>query len=85
MSNKKVKTIGILGGMGPEATLFFYKKVLKYTPAKKDQDHIPTLIYSNPLIADRTHAIFSQHDESIIKQLQESAQIIEQGGASFKD
>jgi aspartate racemase len=51
------KTIGILGGMGPEATAYFYELIIKHTRAEKDQEHIKVLIYSNPEIPPRTDAI----------------------------
>ena len=54
------KTIGILGGMGPEATAFFYGLIVKHTKAEADQDHIKTIIYSNPEIPPRTDAILGK-------------------------
>jgi len=51
------KTIGILGGMGPEATAYFYELIIKHTRAEKDQEHIKAVIYSNPEIPPRTDAI----------------------------
>lgn len=51
------KTLGILGGMGPEATIDFMKKLLKLTPANKDQDHIRTIVINDPKVPDRTEAI----------------------------
>lgn len=51
------QTIGILGGMGPEATSYFFQLIIRNTLAEKDQEHIPVLIYSNPLIPPRTDAI----------------------------
>jgi len=54
------KTIGILGGMGPEATAYFYELIIKKTKANKDQDHIPVIIYSNPKIPPRTDAILKK-------------------------
>jgi len=51
------RLIGILGGMGPEATLDFYRCIIALTPAHRDQDHLPVIIYSNPKIPDRTRAI----------------------------
>ena len=50
----KAKTVGIIGGMGPEATLDFFYKIIKATPAKKDQDHIHIIIDNFPQIPDRT-------------------------------
>lgn len=49
--------LGVLGGMGPEATSYFFQQLIKATPAQKDADHIKTIIYSNPQIPDRTQAI----------------------------
>ncbi len=51
------KLLGILGGMGPYAALDFAKKVLDLTPAKKDWDHIHTVIDNNVEIPSRTRAI----------------------------
>ncbi len=51
------KIIGILGGMGPEATADLFLKVIKSTPAKKDQDHLRIIVDNNPQIPDRTAAI----------------------------
>lgn len=49
-----MKTIGIIGGMGPVATIDLYKKMVDQTPAEKDQDHIHVIIDSYPQIEDRT-------------------------------
>lgn len=51
------KTIGILGGMGPEATLLLFKKILTNTKATKDQDHARLVIYNDPKIPERLPAI----------------------------
>jgi len=51
--------IGVLGGMGPLATVDFFNKVLAATPAKGDADHVPLLIQSDPRIASRPAAILS--------------------------
>lgn len=48
------KIVGILGGMGPEATASFFYKIVAKTPAKKDQEHIPMIIFNNPKIPDRS-------------------------------
>lgn len=51
------KIIGILGGMGPEATAEYYMKIIRATQAEKDQDHYRVIIDSNAKIPDRTAAI----------------------------
>ena len=73
--------IGILGGMGPEATLDMYRHIINLTPASRDQDHFRVLIYSNPKIPDRTLAI-AAGGESPLNALMESAQMLESAGAS---
>ena len=48
--------VGVLGGMGPLATLDFLHKVLAATPARRDQDHVPMIVSSIPQVPDRTAA-----------------------------
>ena len=74
--------IGILGGMGPEATLDLFRHIINLTPAAKDQDHIRVLIYSNPKIPDRTEA-FTAGGESPLPCLIEAARLLEEGGAGI--
>ena len=52
------KTIGILGGMGPAATIEFFRRLVAATPAAIDQAHVRILIDNNPQVPDRTDAIF---------------------------
>ena len=42
------KTVGVLGGMGPEATVDFMAKVIALTDASRDQDHVRMLVDHNP-------------------------------------
>ena len=74
--------IGILGGMGPEATLDLYRHIINLTPASRDQDHFRVLIYSNPKIPDRTLAI-ADGGESPLDALLKSARLLESAGASI--
>ena len=52
------KTIGILGGMGPAATIEFFRRLVAATPAAVDHAHLRILIDNNPHVPDRTQAIF---------------------------
>lgn len=45
--------LGVLGGMGPDATTDFLTRLIRLTPADHDQDHVPTLVYSDPTTPDR--------------------------------
>ncbi len=57
MSPAGKKTIGILGGMGPEATAKFFELVVRNTLARRDQDHLPVIVCDLPQVPDRTEAI----------------------------
>ena len=50
--------LGILGGMGPQATQILYQWILDRTDAVCDQDHIPTMILSDTKMPDRTNCKF---------------------------
>ena len=52
--------VGVLGGMGPLATVDFLHKMLLATPANHDQDHVPVLACNMPQIPDRTQAYRGQ-------------------------
>ena len=76
------KIIGILGGMGPEATIDLFTKIVKGTKAKKDQDHLRILIDNNPKIPNRTLAIQGK-GPSPLPLLIKSARALEEAGADF--
>ncbi len=76
------KVIGILGGMGPEATLRCFAHILAQTPAQSDQEHLRVIIDDNPKIPDRTRAILGQ-GPSPVAALLESCRALERAGADF--
>ncbi len=76
------KIIGILGGMGPEATIDFFTKVVKGTKVAKDQDHLRILVDNNPKIPNRTLAIQGR-GPSPLPLLVKSAKVLEKAGAHF--
>jgi len=76
------KTIGILGGMGPEATIYLFNLIVKLTKASRDQDHIASIVFNNPKIPDRTEAIL-RDGPSPLPYLIEGAKILERAGADF--
>ncbi|OQY42197.1 MAG: aspartate racemase [Fusobacteriia bacterium 4572_74] len=77
-----MEIVGVLGGMGPIATIDLLNKIIKYTDAKKDSEHIHTLVDSNTEIPDRT-AYISGYGEDPEKYLVDSALKLEAMGASF--
>ena len=74
--------LGILGGMGPQATQDFYQRILDRTDAARDQDHLPTLIWSDTAIPDRTAAILGGDAEGCYRRLLEGARLLERGGCT---
>ena len=76
----KRKTIGILGGMGPEATASLYRKIISHTAATTDQDHLHVIIDADPSVPDRTKAILNQ-GASPLQTLKEMALRLQVAGA----
>lgn len=77
-----MKTIGIIGGMGPMATVDLMQKIILATDASEDQDHIPILVDNNTNIPDRTAAILGQ-GTSPVPELLKSAERLTAQGADF--
>ena len=82
MANPRLKIVGVLGGMGPEATLNFYAKLIEKAKAERDQDHVPTIINSFPQVPDRNAAIAGK-GPSPRTILAAMAKSVERGGAGF--
>lgn len=60
----KPKVLGILGGLGPMATVYFYEMLTRHTLALRDQDHIDVIINSRATTPDRTAYILGESDEN---------------------
>lgn len=76
------KIVGVLGGMGPEATVDFMAKVIASTPADKDQDHLHLIVDHNPGVPNRQAAIL-RGGEDPGPCLAEMASRLEAAGADF--
>jgi len=57
---RRAKTVGVLGGMGPAATVEFFRRLVGATAAAVDQDHLRILIDNDPTIPDRTAGILGR-------------------------
>ncbi|MDB5757031.1 MAG: aspartate racemase [Burkholderia sp.] len=51
------RLVGILGGMGPLATVDLMAKIIAHTPAARDQDHVPVIAWNVPQVPDRQRAL----------------------------
>jgi len=78
----KEKIIGILGGMGPEATAELFMNIIRATPVEKDQDHVRVIIDSNSKIPDRTAAIIGE-GPSPLPEMVRTAENLEKAGVDF--
>ena len=75
-------TIGVLGGMGPEATNHLCALITASTPVTRDQDHIPVITYNNPRIPDRVWAVRGA-GESPVPEMIRTARVLERAGADM--
>jgi aspartate racemase len=76
------RLVGVLGGMGPLATVDYMQKVIEATPAERDQDHVPLVVYSVPQIPDRVSAISAGTDEPFPAMLA-GLRILQRAGAEL--
>jgi len=76
------KIIGILGGMGPEATADLFHRIIRATDVKEDQEHPRVVIYSNPKVPDRTAAILGE-GPSPVSEMSMAVKRLEDAGADF--
>jgi aspartate racemase len=59
------RMLGVLGGMGPLASAEFMRRLTLLTPAGRDQDHIPAVLWSDPRVPDRTAARLSRGEDPL--------------------
>lgn len=57
------RIVGILGGMGPAATVDFYDKLVRATPARDDQDHLRVVIWADPTVPNRHAALAGEGED----------------------
>ncbi len=76
------RIVGILGGMGPAATVDLFDRIVRATPAQTDQEHLHILIDNNTGIPDRTEAIL-HHGPDPLPSLQAGIQGLEDQGVEL--
>ena len=76
--------LGVLGGMGPQATNTFYQYVIDRTDAACDQEHVNALILSDSEMPDRTAAILGSDaaKEQVFSRLLADARLLENAGCT---
>jgi len=78
-----VKTVGVIGGMGPEATADFLRRLIAATPAQDDADHIHVLVDNNPKVPSRIAALIERTSADPLPTLIAMAQGLERQGADL--
>lgn len=73
--------LGVLGGMGPLATVDFLSKLVQCTDADKDQHHIPMVVWSVPQVPDRSNHIVLGA-ENPLPELLKGVRALQASGAS---
>lgn len=77
------KTLGIIGGMGPEASEVFYLKLTQATKAEKDQDHLNILLWSHADIPDRTGSIKAGRKEELWAVMAKDVEMLKACGCDY--
>lgn len=75
------KILGILGGLGPLSSAYFYELITNHTKASCDQDHIDIILSSRATTPDRTAYILGRSDRDPVPFMVEDAKLLEQYGA----
>lgn len=75
--------VGIIGGIGPMATVYFMQMVIEMTAAQRDQDHIDMIVLNHATIPDRTDYILGKSDENPLAIMVQDAQKLERAGAGL--
>lgn len=66
-----MKKLGIIGGLGPMATAYFFELIVKMTEAKTDQQHIEILVHNCPSVPDRTEYIMGRSTQNPMDKMAE--------------
>lgn len=78
-----MKKLGVIGGLGPMATVYFLQLLTCMTRAETDQQHMELLVHSRPQIPDRTAYILGKSDKSPLPDLIETGRGLAEQGAEM--
>lgn len=82
MNHIKKQKLGIIGGLGPAASAFFYNRITEHTEASCDQEHLDIVLLSHSTLPDRTKAIESGNDQELLQLLEKDLKILEDLGVA---
>lgn len=76
-----MRPVGILGGMGPEATVLLMQRLIAATPARDDADHVPLIVDQNPQVPSRIRHLIERTGEDPAPVLVKMARRLQAAGA----
>ena len=76
-------SVGVLGGIGPLATVYFMDLIIRMTEAETDQEHINMLVSNHATIPYRTDYILGKSKDSPLKDMTDDAKMLEEAGCLF--
>lgn len=72
--------LGVIGGMGPLATVKFYDKVVLNTEAHNDNEHIDLIVLNHSTMPDRTRCIIENKDTDFLNEIKKDLEILDKIG-----
>lgn len=72
--------LGVIGGMGPLATVKFYDKVVLNTEARNDNEHIDLIVLNHSTMPDRTRCIIENKDTEFLNEIKKDLEILDKIG-----
>lgn len=81
-NSQKRKLLGVIGGLGPMSSAYFYELITEHTAASCDQEHIDIILSSRATTPDRTAYILGKSTESPLPAMISDARSLEEYGAT---
>jgi len=78
-----VYKLGVIGGMGPLATVKFYDKVVLNTEAHNDNEHIDLIVLNHSTMPDRTRCIIENKDTEFLNEIKKDLEILDKIGVDI--
>lgn len=83
MTDRDDKVAGIIGGMGPDATVEFMRRIIRSTPGQDDSDHVHMIVDNDPGVPSRIKHLIEERGESPGPYLADMGRRLELAGADF--
>lgn len=74
--------VGIVGGMGPMAGVYFQQLIIEATPAERDQDHLEVVCFTNPHVPERMRSLAEDGGRRYAAAVRASAELVARAGAT---